>query len=517
MADLLMPAQSRDGSLDFESIGPRRLRYLCGVGLVSGLVSVPLMLLRQPNVGGLREGTLRPAILLPIWLAATLGVYLYARRADASRGRVLDLGLVYLVLSALGLSVFRHWLPYEVSDVVRGASPVALVMLVFAVVVPVRPNRMTAAAVGCVLMDFGGLWLTLALTKNPTPPWNMWLWLMAPTVVSAPIAVVTSRLLYRVGEQVAAVRRMGSYQLLELLGSGGMGQVWRAEHQRLARPAAVKLMRPQGVTDAEAERRMLQRFEREAQATAGLRSQHTIEVFDFGTATDGGFYYVMELLEGMDLQQLMAQAGPLPPERVVYLMLQACHSLREAHEAGLIHRDIKPANLFLCHRALEWDFVKVLDFGLVKHEAGEAETQLTADDSMLGSPGTMAPEMITGGAVDARADIYALGCVMYQLLAGRQVFEAKGALPMLMAHLHQTAAPLEGPAALTELIMRCIEKDPEARPQSILEVADALEATGLAEGWSSAEAEAWWSLRQSVEMQVAMDETLAAEGPTLRS
>ena len=232
---------------------------------------------------------------------------------------------------------------------------------------------------------------------------------------------------------------MGSYHLEDLLGKGGMGEVWKATHRFLARSAAVKLIMPSalGAKDEAAAQVTLRRFEREAQTTASLRSPHTIELYDFGVSRDGTFYYVMELLDGLDLQTLVAKHGPQPPERVVFLLRQACHSLYEAHKAGLVHRDIKPANIFMCRYGTDLDFVKVLDFGIVKREqmAGKEEAQLTAVGMISGTPAYLAPEMaLAEGPTDGRADLYALGCVGYWLLTGQLVFDKANAMAMVVAH-----------------------------------------------------------------------------------
>jgi hypothetical protein len=237
------------------------------------------------------------------------------------------------------------------------------------------------------------------------------------------MAVVPAILLMRVGREVNRARELGSYRLVRLLGKGGMGEVWRAEHRMLARPADIKLIRPDTIPADSAEAsRVLQRFEREAQATARLQSPHSIELYDFGMTNEGAFYYVMELLEGMDLKTLVQRFGPLPAGRAVSLLAQACDSLADAHHLGLVHRDVKPANLYACRKGLLVDFVKVLDFGLVitaRDQPGE-DMRLTRAGSATGTPSFMAPEMVVShGELDGRADVYALGCVAYYLLTGK--------------------------------------------------------------------------------------------------
>ena len=231
--------------------------------------------------------------------------------------------------------------------------------------------------------------------------------LVLPYLVVLLVAYVGSRVVYGLGAEVSKAREMGSYRLVERLGKGGMGEVWRAQHRLLARPAAIKLIRPEvlGARDPATRELLLRRFEREAQATALMRSPHTMELYDFGVADDGTFYYVMELLDGFDLDDLVERFGPVPPERAVHLLRQVCASLGEAHEAGLIHRDVKPANLYACRYGREVDFIKVLDFGLVKHGAQAPGTARTtsppAHMSPGGTPAYMSPEQALGeGQVD---------------------------------------------------------------------------------------------------------------------
>jgi serine/threonine protein kinase len=213
--------------------------------------------------------------------------------------------------------------------------------------------------------------------------------------------------------------------------------VWRAKHRLLARPAAIKLVRRDALGSNQRTRDVvIHRFEREAQETASLRSTHTVEVYDFGVTEQGDFYYVMELLEGLSLEQLVARHGPVEPARLVYLLQQVCHSLGEAHARGLLHRDIKPANIFACRLGPDDDFVKVLDFGLVKHFDG-ATTMPTLEGMATGTPAYMAPELALGrGEVDGRADLYSLGCVAHYLLTGRHVFRRKNAIESVLAHLN---------------------------------------------------------------------------------
>jgi serine/threonine-protein kinase len=315
------------------------------------------------------------------------------------------------------------------------------------------------------------------------------------------VAVVISHVLTRMGQHVSKAREMGSYHVGELLGKGGMGEVYRATHRMLARPAAIKLIRPDVLAgDAEFTQLAINRFKREAEIAASLQSPHTVVLYDFGVTEDQSLYFVMELLEGMNLEQLVRQHGPLPAGRTIFLLQQVCESLEEAHARGLVHRDIKPANIHVGRLGLRHDFVKVLDFGLAKsvRSNGRGETApATAAGVIPGTPEYMAPEMTTGNAVDGRADIYALGCVAYYMLTGQQVFEAANVFHMISRHLNDQPVPPSQrspqpiPAGLEQVVLDCLAKAPEHRPASASELASALAAVN-GDTWSEDQAEAWW-------------------------
>jgi serine/threonine-protein kinase len=316
-----------------------------------------------------------------------------------------------------------------------------------------------------------------------------------------------ARVVYRLGREVAAARELGSYRLEEKLGEGGMGEVWRARHRMLARPAAIKLIRPgttqngRAIVSDDARRR----FEREAQVIARLRSPHTVDLFDFGVAENGAFYYVMELLDGLDTDRLVRRFGPLPADRAIFVLRQICHSLSEAESCGLVHRDIKPANVFLCRYGEDHDFVKVLDFGLVKafDDAADPGPALTRDHTVHGTPAFIAPEQALGRAdLDGRVDIYATGCVAYWLLTGHLVFTADTSMALLLHHVH-TAPPAPSaraeqpiPPALDQLVLACLAKDPTDRPQSARELSMRLGDINGAEMWTEDRAREWWSKHQ---------------------
>jgi serine/threonine-protein kinase len=307
-----------------------------------------------------------------------------------------------------------------------------------------------------------------------------------------------------------------------MLGKGGMGEVWRARHRMLTRDAAIKLIQPEMLSHISGRNAtvMQRRFEQEAKATALLRSPHTIELYDFGVTENGVFYYVMELLDGIDLETLVKKFGPQPASRVVYILRQVCRSLADAHRHGMIHRDIKPTNIFLCRMGNEFDFAKVLDFGLVKMLESN-EPQMTGESATTGTPAYMAPELALGAShIDGRTDLYGLGCVAYWLLTGTMVFQEKGSAAMMLAHLQKTPVPpsqrteIAVPQSLDRAILMCLAKTPEQRPADAETVRRMFEGCTEAGSWTAEDAERWW-LANMPEASPAMSED--AESPETES
>ncbi len=292
-----------------------------------------------------------------------------------------------------------------------------------------------------------------------------------------------------------AVREMGQYRLRRKLGSGGMGEVYLAEHRLLKRPCALKRIHAKYLHSPE----QLRRFEREVQATARLRHPNTVEIYDYGVAADGTFFYVMEYLPGMSLEELVGRFGGQSPERVVYLMRQVCGALREAHAAGLVHRDIKPGNIVVFPAGSPHDMVKLVDFGLV-HSLAEVERpheRITRDGLIVGTPEYMSPEQASGGVLDGRSDLFSLGSVAYYLLTGREAFHRDNPMKTLMAVVSEAAAPLLDvnpfvPDDLAAVLARCLSKDPGQRFQSAAELEHALAACGCAQGWTEERSNEWW-------------------------
>jgi serine/threonine-protein kinase len=429
-------------------------------------------------------------------------LFFYTRRHERNPENILNLGLAYMVFTAFALGLTFHWAPvpdgWNISPVI---SWIGAVVLMFAAIVPNTPAKTLLAGFIAVSMNPVGM-----LIARARGLWNFEspadaLLMHYPDYLLLGVAAVISHVVTSLGHQVAKAREMGSYQVGELLGRGGMGEVYYATHRMLARPAAIKLIRPEvlGGNDPAAEQLAVTRFQREAKTAASLRSPHTVELYDFGVTDDQTLYFVMELLEGMNLESLVRRHGPLPAGRVVHILRQVCASLEEAHARGLVHRDIKPANIHVGRVGLVYDFVKVLDFGLVKPIAdGSFEGSLATERGLVvGTPGYMAPEIALSAKVDGRADLYSLGCVAYYLLTGREVFE--GDTPMqVFAHHFQTAptppserGPNLVPNDLEQLVLTCLAKKPEERPRSAAELDRRLAKVNV-QPWTDDDAERWW-------------------------
>jgi serine/threonine protein kinase len=404
-----------------------------------------------------------------------------------------------MVPNAFAIALLNSWT--ELPTTTRPLSWIAIVILVYAMIAPATPRKIFTASIVAASMDPLCVWIA-HLRGLPVPSALNTMLMFFPNYVCAVLAVLPSHVLHGLGRQIRKARELGSYQLLELLGQGGMGEVWRAQHRLLARTAAIKLVRPEllGASNESESRLMLRRFEREAQATAALNSPHTIQLFDFGVADGGIFYYVMELLVGRDLESLVREFGPVPADRTLYILRQICHSLADAHARGFVHRDIKPANIYVCRMGLEYDFVKVLDFGLVKFkESSMEETLLTAGHTTTGTPAYMAPEIVVGDRdVDRRADVYALGCVAYYLLTGQLVFEAATPMKMFLQHVQTPPTPpsqrteLPIPREVDDLVLACLEKDPNRRPQDAQELLRMVQKCRSRDNWDADQAKGWW-------------------------
>jgi serine/threonine-protein kinase len=387
-----------------------------------------------------------------------------------------------------------------------------------AVIVPSTPLRTLLLAFG----GFAGLIVSTAVVAS-LPAASPAALMPMRSVIDAvlwsaagiSLATVTSRVIYGLHEKAIEARQLGQYTLEQKIGEGGMGEIFRARHAMLRRPTAIKLMTGDGSESA------LRRFEKEVQLTALLTHPNTISIYDYGRTPDGRFYYAMELLDGMTLEQLVTQSGALPASRVIHILLQICGALREAHAVGLIHRDIKPANIFLCTRGGMFDVVKVLDFGLVRELRSATNVTRSNIDTIVGTPLYLSPEAIlTPADIDARADIYALGAVGYFLLTGSPPFAGKTLVELCGHHLHSVPPPPSSrtpepvPKDLEQIVLGCLAKDVAARPQGAHAMAEQLRGCQDAAAWKEADAEAWW---KRTARPVASPEATAptADGRTL--
>jgi len=428
------------------------------------------------------------------------------------------MALLYEVaVGAVLATEFLYWPTLgEHGDFLLGVPRTTLWVVFFANVVPLRPREHLVGA--AVATGFDAVWFFVggsaaAASLSPAEAQVMWdrglemlPGLLLSITIATGLAYFSARRVYGLSRALSRARKVGAYELTDRLGKGGMGEVWRARHQMLARPAAIKLIRSDRTTGTSASgaEYYFERFQREVQATASLRSPHTIEIYDYGTTPDRAFYYVMELLDGEDLDGVIKKHGPMPPARVVHIMRQMCHSLAEAHDAGLIHRDIKPANIFLCRQGRDVDYVKVLDFGLVKELKQMQSAHLTQVGTFAGTPAFGSPEAAAGKVdqLGPPSDIYSVGCVAYWLLTGETVFKATGAMEMLASHIRDEPVPpserceLELPPELDRVILRCLEKDPDARIGTADELDDLLAEIQPLYPWSVEEARAWWVLNR---------------------
>jgi len=489
----------------------RRLQIVCAIA--AGLLIINWLLTNWFQ-GELALEFQTPLQWAPptIMLSSSLIVLVLARSRWLSPSAVVTVGLVYMVVFSFCIplsqyyNAFRGIDPVYLSGDLVGVSAVALWMLFFTVLVPNKPRHALIA----LTLSGSAVPITIALLARygnaPKLPVEDFIDLfVGPYVFVVLMSYIAARIIYRLGTDIRRARELGSYKLLDTIGRGGMGEVWRAKHNMLARPAAVKLVRRDLVgSELGAVQRALARFEREAQVTASLESPHTVDLYDYGISDDGNFYYVMELLEGVDLESLVSRSGPLAFERVIHILRQACLSLSEAHRRDLVHRDIKPSNIFLCQRAFEYDFVKVLDFGLVKPSSDvepRTEGPVTEAGAVAGTPDFIAPELAVGDeAIDGRSDIYSLGCVAYWLLTGRRVFEKDTPIATIVAHIN--AAP-EAPSTNTEmpipvemdsLVLACLSKDPSDRPGTADVLERALSEIRTEKPWTQDRAAEWWQL-----------------------
>jgi serine/threonine protein kinase len=492
-----------------------------GAGLVAPLWAMPVELLRQAarrlRDTALGLGTVVAVAIVLNNLMEAFGWYHFAHAAlkhvvaggviavsalvawvahhrQLAPRRLLALSLGYEVVVAMAISIGDHLEPIPNDVPLANLSWLCVWIVLFPLVVTAPPWWAFLASFASASM-----WplahLVSVAVGNPVAPARLLLLNAAEGYMAVALAMLTTFLMRRLQE-------LGCYHLERRLDHGGMGEIWRARHHLLARPVAVKLIRPEllGVRTPAETAGLVGRFRREAEATAALHSSHTVALHDFGMTPEGVFYYVMELLDGLDLDTLVRRFGPVPPERAIHLLLQACESLADAHSAGLIHRDVKPANLVTCRWGLKYDFLKVLDFGLVKATWSMGEDdRLTSDGVIAGTPAYIAPEVALGGRIlDARVDLYGLGCVAYWLLTGERVFTGATPMEVVLNHVRTPPVPPSErigrplPEPLEELVLSCLAKEARDRPPSAEWLGDRLAECRIEAAWTPGRAREWW-------------------------
>ncbi len=474
----------------------QRLRFLYAV-LAAGATAFLLLdhlVLLSTGVYSL-EAVTRPSELLHIGSLLLAWLLLALLRMLPFDGRALVLfdGAALFLASGTTLGIWAFL--YDGPSTTTLLSVTCIFLLARAVVVPSSVRRTVllslpvAVAVGAIQLARGrSPYGEEALAGLGThDDLGILIWTEGVVLFAVAVAAFASHVTFALRRQVREAESLGQYRLDSKIGEGGMGEVYKATHAMLRRPTAIKLLRPE-LTGEET----LRRFEREVRETSRLSHPNTVGIYDYGRTPDGLFYYAMEYLNGVSLKDLVERDGPLPPARVIHILVQACGALHEAHGLGLVHRDIKPGNLMLCERAGEHDVVKVVDFGLVK-DFRSADPGLTQLGSVCGTPEAMAPEVIGGDPAQPASDLYGLGIVGYYLLCGRPIFHARTPGEFIGHHLHTPPVPLRErapatPPDLENAIMRCLEKDPQRRPKSAAALRAELQACAFAGAWSEEDA-----------------------------
>jgi eukaryotic-like serine/threonine-protein kinase len=408
---------------------------------------------------------------------------------------------LYFLMHALDVNKYLAGLPVGQARIETIVPPWLLLIFTYAMFIPNTWQRAAAVLGAIYALPIGLLvYFSSAELFQPILSQLNYSGFISAQVLVIGIAVLTGivgvQTIGTLRREAFAAKQLGQYRLKKKLGSGGMGEVYLAEHQMMKRPCAVKLIRPEKAGDP----RMLARFEREVRATAKLSHWNSIDIYDYGRTADGTFYYVMEYLPGHNIGEIVEGYGVIPAGRALYLLDQVCAALSEAHGIGLVHRDIKPANIFCAYRGGVYDVIKLLDFGLAKPTMDtNTDAHLTMAGTVTGSPLFMSPEQASGDdAIDARSDIYSLGAVMYYMLTGQTPFMSDNPLKVMIAHASQEVTPprqvnAEIPGELEEIVLRCLEKDPDHRFQSVADLRSSLRDVAVEDPWSSDLAAKWWS------------------------
>jgi eukaryotic-like serine/threonine-protein kinase len=506
---------------------------MAAIGWVFFLLSVIMMLRFMPD----RLGTtwlLHPGRLFHLVSASFCSAaWLATRRTERTVPALATIDLVGSAVLVISTTNMLLSFPAGTRPEIEFLLILNMTLVARAAIIPSTPLRsLLVGVVGAISITAAATWLHMKagvdmnqlaaqlreqndVTMVRPPPRVIGVICFAWSSVSVALTVLISHVIYGLRRKVAEASQVGQYRLDEKIGEGGMGMVYRASHAMLRRPTAIKLLSP-GRSGEQA----VTRFEREVQTTATLTHPNTVAIYDYGRTPEGVFYYAMEYLDGVDLEGLVALNGPQPAARVVHILTQIAGALGEAHRAGLIHRDIKPANVILCERGGVADFVKVVDFGLVKEVAAGGALGTTQSNTINGTPLYMSPESIlTPESIDARSDLYALGAVGYFLLTGKPVFEALSIVEVCAQHLHaEVIAPsrrskLAVPPDLEALILSCLAKDAAERPASAAKLLRALSLLEIEE-WTEDEATAWWSEHRE-KVRARRNETVSTMGTTV--
>jgi|GEM_PF-2605082 len=488
------PEVLRDRILQFFGVG-------AGVSLIACFIDYFIFAGQNPHLFSKMDNFIHPLLLIHPF-SFFLGFLIVTMRSWSSMFlQIIDLGVSFFNILVMTLIFFvispLHFLLF----------PYLLLLFLHAVLIPCKLWVQTVLAIAVAIAYLLGQILSyfylsevqrlLLMEGGSKAFWRDLVLCFVEIDILAGLSVLVTQTFYRSAQQLSKAQRLGNYIIEKELGTGGMGKVYTASHQFLCRPAALKVME----NHKEDLQTCITRFEREVKLSATLTHPNTITIFDYGFSSDQVFYYAMELLEGYDLNKMVEKFGPLPPERVVYILLQVCGALAEAHGVGVIHRDLKPSNIFLSCRGGLYDFVKVLDFGLAKEMGVEAHGDITQKTIILGTPRYLAPECVYDkDKIDPRSDIYTLGCVAYWLLTGHPPFDASFDAEIIRQHLilsprkPSEAASHAIPRELEQRVMKCLEKKQEDRYQSISELAEDLGRLSFEKPWSQNRAREWWNL-----------------------
>ena len=486
----------------------RALRRMSWVGIALAVAATGVYLLgRYVQPGWINPAQAPISYVLGLCMTALIGLTLglLPQIRMLTTVRALDLGLILECFAGLSISIAENAVPRLDGETVRGTSSVAVWIAIFALAIPAKFGKTLTVALATAAMGPIGLAAQIALGNVINRPLSVWVALFAGNFLFAFGAAALSKLIYRLGAQVREAREFGGYELVRCIGRGGMGEVWLARHRLVGREAAVKLITQRIEVGSRPGWRdnLDKRFGREARAIASLHSPHTVSLYGYGFSEQGFPYYVMELLDGIDLETLVSRFGAIAASRSISILLQVCDSLAEAHEAGLTHRDIKPRNIMLCRLGVNCDFVKVVDFGLVQQR--NRPNQWETGREIGGTPSFLAPEVASGSAADARADLYGVGCVAYWLLTGHPPFERTTAIAMAAAHITDLPVPPsqctenEIPRPLEQIVLACLAKDRGERPQTARELALLLRDSAPRLQWTRENAEEWWRLNMPAE------------------